>query len=153
MKTTLIVGCFDPIHEGHIDHILKAARLGDYLYVICHKDNMVTQKKGYCVQPYDLRRQVIWGIMSLNSIKGTVLYAKEDDTGKYTDGIGQTIRALKPNIFAKGGDRVEGSLPQDEIDACKEVGCEIVYGIGDLLNSSSKMMEKARGEYSENPSL
>jgi cytidyltransferase-like protein len=36
-----IAGKFDPVHEGHIDHIVKAAKLGDYLYIITHTDHVV----------------------------------------------------------------------------------------------------------------
>jgi len=142
----MIAGAFDPFHQGHLDHIQKAACLGDYLYVICHKDNAVIQKKGYCVQPFEIRRMVLQGILSILDINGTVLPALEDDmpTAKYSDGLVHTIQSIKPDIFAKGGDRIPGNLPPLEVEACKKVGCRIVYGIGDLLNSSSKMMEKAR---------
>jgi len=51
----------------------------------------------------------------------------------------ETLRVYKPDIWAKGGDRTPDNMLQSEIDVCKEIGCEIVYGVGDKLNSSSKM--------------
>ena len=145
-RTVLIAGCFDPVHEGHIDHIRKAAKLGDELVIITHIDSVVIQKKGFCVQSFPVRLAVLQGLLLLFGVKGCIVPAVEDgQKGKlYKDGIGDTLRHYKPQIFAKGGDRTALTLPEDEIKACHEVGCEIRYGVGDLLNSSSKMAKRLK---------
>jgi quercetin dioxygenase-like cupin family protein len=75
------------------------------------------------------------GIMSYHGIKGHVVISDESDGT-----CAEKLRLLGPDIFAKGGDRTADNMPQNEIDVCQEIGCRIVYGIGDLLNSSSKIM-------------
>jgi hypothetical protein len=49
---------------------------------------------------------------------------------------------IKLDIFAKGGDRTPTNMPQNELDICDRLGIEIVYGCGDLVNSSSNLVEK-----------
>ena len=139
MKTA-VAGKFDPVHAGHIDHIVKASKLGDYLYIITHTDQVVAahSSKGFCAVPLKARIATLEGIMNYHGIKGEVVMADSPD-GTCAD----MLRKIKPDFFAKGGDRVEGNLPQNELDVCKEIGCRIVYGIGDLLNSSSKIMADA----------
>ena len=145
MVTVMVVGAFDPIHEGHIQHIVKASGLGDYLLVVTHKRKAIEQKKGYEFQPFSTRQVLLEGILLRFGIKGEVICALEDDlAGKnYNDGIGDTIRAYKPQILAKGGDRTATNMPEDEVKACEEVGCQIVYGVGGQLNSSSDLVRMA----------
>ena len=62
-------------------------------------------------------------------------------------GCADTLRLVMPNIFAKGGDRIPSNMPQKEVDVCREIGCDIVYGVGDQLNSSSKLVkEMSKGD-------
>ena len=127
----LVAGYFDPLHEGHLDHILKAAKLGDYLVIATHTDRCTEKVKGrYTIVSF--RRFVLEAIIRYIGCAGEVIVT-DDET------MARTIREQKPDIFAKGGDRKISNMPEDELDACKEVGCEIVYGVGDLLNSSSRI--------------
>lgn len=132
--------------EGHLDHIAKAYALGTHLIIITHQDKVVQEKKGYCFQTLEVRKAILEGVLARLGGKGSVFVAKEDDVpGRhYKDGIGDTLRILKPDILAKGGDRTASNMPSDEIAACKECDIEIRYGIGDLLNSSSRMVEDHR---------
>ena len=47
------------------------------------------------------------------------------------------LRYLKPNIFAKGGDRTSGEIP--ELKICKELNIQIIDGLGAKIRSSSKI--------------
>ena len=125
--------------EGHIDHIVKAAKLGDYLFIITHTDQVVAahSNKGYCAVPLKARGAILNAIMRYQGIIGEVVVSDSPDGS-----CAEMLKQLKPEIFAKGGDRVAGNIPQNEVDVCQEIGCRIVYGVGDLLNSSSKIMEK-----------
>jgi cytidyltransferase-like protein len=134
-----IAGKFDPPHEGHIDHIVKASKLGDYLYVITHPDDVVarTSAKGYCAITLPVRIAILDALLRYFGINGkTVMAIDKDGT------VVETLRSLKPHIFAKGGDRVPGNIPSGEVVVCGDIGCKIEYGIGNLLNSSSTLMEK-----------
>lgn len=137
-----VAGKFDIFHDGHLDHILKAAKLGSYLYIITHTDEIVARnsKKGICAIPLWTRQAVLEGIMLRYDILGQVLIAESygDIDGTCT----HTLEKYKPNIFAKGGDRKDNnSMPASEVEICSKFGIEIRYGVGDLKNSSSKIME------------
>ncbi len=134
-----ICGKFDPIHNGHIDHIMKASKLGDYLLIITHTDDKVAQTsaKGICAVPLWARKLLLEGLMLRLGIDGEVVLSIDED-GTVTE----TVKKYRPNKLAKGGDRIPTNMPEKEVNACKEVGCEIVYGVGDLLNSSSKIVRQ-----------
>jgi cytidyltransferase-like protein len=138
-KIVAICGKFDPLHNGHLDHIIKASKLGDYLLIITHTDEMVarTSNKGVCFIPFWARKLILEGVMMRLGIQGNVILSID------TDGtVTETIKKYRPNILAKGGDRTPNNMPDNEIAGCKEVGCEVMYGIGDLLNSSSDIVRR-----------
>lgn len=134
-STVMVAGKFDPIHDGHVSHILKAAALGNYLVIVTHSDDVLDRikPKGHAV-PYWARIALLRGILMVYGIRGRVACSVDDD-GTVT----QTLLRFKPDIFAKGGDRTASNMPQSEIDACSQIGCKIVYGVGELLNSSTKI--------------
>ena len=136
-----VSGKFDPVHNGHIEHIIKASKFGDYLVIITHIDSIVaeTSLKGYCAVPLKARKLLLEGLLLVLKINGEVVVSIDED-GTTTE----TLRKLKPDILAKGGDRISTNMPENEVSACKEIGCEIVYGVGDLLNSSSSICKERK---------
>lgn len=142
MKTVLIAGYFDPLHEGHLDHIRKASQLGDYLIIVMHTNACTKKVKGGCLTTLEFREFMLRAIMGMLGVIGTVVITEYEDVSK-------VIWDFRPQIFAKGGDRSPENkpLPQSEIEACKEVGCEIIYGVGDLLNSSSRIKRILEANY------
>lgn len=127
----------DPFHEGHLDHLLKASKLGDYLYVMVNKDEAMVAKKGKCYEPLWFRLMMIEAWLQYLKIEGEVIPMVDNDRT-----CAETLRMIKPDIFVKGGDRIPGSMPLNEIDTCREIGCQIVYGIGEQKNRSSNAGEK-----------
>ena len=115
-----------------MDHIVKASKLG-YLIVSVASDEDMYRKKGRCLSPQGFRRRLIRAVLKYEGIDGEVIPSLDDD-GTTTE----TLRIMRPDIFAKGGDRVPLNMTQSEIDACEELDIEIIYGQGGLLNSSSK---------------
>ena len=49
----------------------------------------------------------------------------------------ETLKYLKPNIFAKGGDRMISEIPESKI--CKKLGIQIIDGLGEKIRSSSDL--------------
>lgn len=139
LTRVMVVGGFDPCHQGHLDHFLKASKLGDCLIVAVNSDRDMIRKKKYCYEPLWFRKEVVAGLLLLHKIKGEVIDVIDND-GTATE----TLRRVKPDKFAKGGDRVPGNMPLSEIKVCRELGIEIVYGIGDALNASSRLAEEIR---------
>ena len=130
-RLVIVAGGFDPIHSGHIDHIKKATLLGDVLMVITHRDQTLSEKKGFCLLPIADRFAVLKELRSVHRVVEAI----------DTDGtVAETLRKYRPDIFAKGGDRDASSMPENELKVCDEIGCQIFYGIGDLLNSSTDLV-------------
>jgi len=45
-----------------------------------------------------------------------------------------SLRAIKPDIFANGGDRHQGEVPETSV--CRELGIDMVDGQGEKIASS-----------------
>ena len=131
-----VSGGFDPIHVGHVRMIKEAAQLGDVI-IIANSDEWLMRKKGYVFMPYEERQEVLY------SLKGVIDVIKaQDDDGT----VCTTLEKLKPDIFANGGDRKDGNVPEYEV--CKSLGIEMEFGIGgnDKPQSSSWLVDKFRNE-------
>ena len=140
-KVVVCSGGFDPLHIGHLRHFEKAKALGDKLVVLVNSDDFLMRKKGYIFMPLPERMGII---KALRCVDDVVAVIDKDQT------VAETLRVVKPDIFAKGGDRNpdQNSIPEEEIQACQEIGCEIIYGIGEQLNSSSKLVKRIINESS-----
>lgn len=125
----------DPFHEGHLEHLIEADKLGDRLLVFVSNDDDMIRKKRKCNISLWFRMKTIELWMREYGISGRVIETLDSD-GTQT----KTLRYYRPTIFAKGGDRTPENMVQSEVDVCNELGISIVYGIGRQLNQSSKMI-------------
>lgn len=130
-KTVVASGYFDPIHVGHIEYLEMAAKLGDRLVVIVNNDNQATLKKG---APFMTEEDRLKIVSSLKCVDEVFLSIDEDST------VCRSLQAVSPDIFAKGGDRFIDEIP--EATTCKEIGAEIVDGLGMKIRSSSDYYNK-----------
>ena len=126
-----VAGGMDPIHVGHIRHIKEAKKLGDKLIVILASDEYMMRKKGRAFMPFNERKEILEAIASVDEV-----IAPLDKDGTVTE----TLRFIKPHVFAKGGDRVPGNMPKSELDICNAEGIEIIYNVGGgKIQSSSNL--------------
>jgi cytidyltransferase-like protein len=126
-------GGFDPLHVGHVQKILAMKKLGKTVIVIVNGDQFLLNKKGYAFMNEQDRMKII------HSLKG-VDYVIPFYDG--TTAVTGALKILKPDIFAKGGDR---RSPKDipESDVCKEIGCTMVFHVGgEKIRSSSDIVAK-----------
>lgn len=127
-------GGFDPLHIGHARLFQEAKKLGDRLVVIVNSDDWLIRKKGFVFMPLKQRLEMVM------AIKGV------DDVLVWDDGtptVSGALKKLRPDIFAKGGDR--SSLDKiPEAAVCKEIGCKIVtnVGRGGKVESSSWLLKR-----------
>ena len=133
-KIVCVSGGFDPIHIGHVRMIQDAASMGDVI-IIANSDDWLMRKKGYVFMPYKERQEILF------AIKGVVDVVEAKDAD---DTVCKTLEKIKPDIFANGGDRKEGNVP--EYDLCNRLGIEMKFGVGgkDKPQSSSWLVDKVR---------
>ena len=132
--TVMVSGGFDPVHVGHIRMIREAAKYGDVI-VIANSDQWLYRKKGFNFMEFKSRSEI------LDSIKGVLLVDSVDDS----DGtVCDAIRRHKPTYFANGGDRGKDNTP--EVLLCKELGVDLLWGIGGIekVESSSNLTKRGR---------
>ena len=130
-----VSGYFDPPTPAHISYFKDARLLGDKLVVILNNDEQLLLKRAGT----SLDRRIRYPLKNRIQILEAFKWVDEVFVSIDTDGtIAESLKIVKPNIFAKGGDRVINNLPQAELNACKDIGCEIVCGVGcDKTHSSS----------------
>jgi rfaE bifunctional protein nucleotidyltransferase chain/domain len=102
-RIVLANGCFDLLHVGHVRYLEEARRLGDVLFVGVNSDAAVGRLKGEGrpVMPAIERMEIL---AALRPVDHVVVF--DDDTA---DGL---IRAIKPDVHAKGTDYTEASVPE-----------------------------------------
>lgn len=134
-KRVAVTLSFDLLHDGHIDHLEKAHKLGDKVIIIVDPDEFLLIKN-FCIMPLKARMRVANFLAeNIDWIDKVVVSIDRDGT------CAETLRMLKPDILAKGGDRIPENMPENEIKVCQDIGCQIVYGVGDLLNSRTELIE------------
>ena len=127
--TVAISGGFDPPHVGHYRLFKAAKKLGDKLVVILNSDRFLMKKKGYVFMPFKERKEVL---ESCRWIDKVVRCIDKDQT------VCRTLAKLRPDIFANGGDRGKGNVP--EADVCKKYGVKMVYNVGGGKTQSSSWL-------------
>ena len=128
MKIVVTSGYFDPLHIGHIECLELAKKLGDKLIVIINSDLQAKLKKGKSFMNEGDRMKII---SALRCVDEVFLSIDKDKTQC------ESLKYLKPHIFAKGGDRTSCEIPESKV--CKELGIEIIDGLGKKIRSSSKL--------------
>jgi len=104
-------GCYDLLHAGHVQSLEQARRMGDRLVVGLNSDGSVRHLKGPN-RPLVPARQRALVLAGLAAVDWVVVFRAATPLA--------TIRALRPDVLAKGGD-----WQLDQI-----VGRELVEGWG-----------------------
>ena len=131
MKIVAVSGYFDPIHVGHIEYFKLAKKLGDKLVVILNNDEQAKLKKGSAFMPQEERKAILEALRDVDEV---FLSIDKDGT------VCRSLEALKPDIFAKGGDRFIGEVPETEV--CREMGIEMIDSLGKKIQSSRNFYNK-----------
>ena len=99
-------GCFDLLHAGHVEMLATARDLGDCLIVCLNSDYSVRRLKGpdRPLIPEEERASVLRALRSVDAV--TIF---DEDTPA------QALAAIRPDVFAKGGDYEAGELPDPAV--------------------------------------
>lgn len=99
-------GCFDLLHVGHLRCLEQASRLGDRLIVAVNRDASVRAAKGPSrpVMPERERMEIVAALACVDWVVG------------FSGGTPiRLVRALAPDVLAKGGDWTRESIVGREI--------------------------------------
>lgn len=88
-------GCFDVIHVGHVSYLREARQLGDILIVGLNSDESVRALKGES-RPINSQNDRAEVLSALSSVDYITVFNETT--------AAEMIRALRPDIFVKGGD-------------------------------------------------
>ena len=94
-KIVFTNGCFDILHRGHIEYLAKAKKLGDVLIVGLNTDSSVKRIKGP-KRPVNNEKDRAIVLSAIESVDYIILFSEATPY--------ELIKALKPDVLAKGGD-------------------------------------------------
>lgn len=134
-KAILCHGVFDVVHPGHVRHLAYAKSKAKILIASVTADRFI--KKGIYRPhiPEDLRA------LNLAAFE-MVDYVIIDDHETPIE----TLKKVKPDFFAKGFEYTSSGLPpatMEEAEVVKSYGGEMVFTPGDVVFSSSKIIDSS----------
>ena len=138
-KVVVVSGYYDPLHVGHLESFELAKELGDKLVVILNNDRQAVLKKG---KSFINEGDRIKLISALGMVDDVILSIDEDLS------ICKTLELVNPDIFANGGDRHFGEVPESAV--CRELGIEMVDGLGKKIRASSEIVKEILEEKNKN---
>ncbi|MEM7310051.1 MAG: adenylyltransferase/cytidyltransferase family protein [Planctomycetota bacterium] len=124
-RVVLANGCFELLHAGHVRYLDDARSRGDLLVVAVNDDDSVRRLKGEGRPVVTLadRAEILCGLRAVDYV---VPFAEAT--------LEATLRALRPDVHAKGTDYTAEEVPEAAVDA--ELGIEIAI-CGDPKTRSS----------------
>ncbi|HEY9674784.1 MAG TPA: D-glycero-beta-D-manno-heptose 1-phosphate adenylyltransferase [Waterburya sp.] len=99
-------GCFDILHCGHIAYLNRAKALGDILVIGMNTDDSIRRIKGSS-RPINTLEDRVQVLAALSCVDHIIAF--DDDTPC------NLIRAVRPDVFVKGGDYTREMLPEAPI--------------------------------------
>jgi len=136
-KAVIVSGYFNPLHRGHIELFHKAKSNGDLLFVIVNNDYQRKLKNSKKFMLEDER------VLIINELKITdkvfLSIDKDRTVNKTLEFIFENYSKSFELIFANGGDQFNKGIP--EVENCIKLGIKLIDGLGDKIQSSSKILK------------
>ncbi len=136
-KVVFTNGCFDILHAGHIDYLVKAKELGDVLIIGLNTDNSIRRLKGEKrpLLPLDERAFAIWNLKAVDFVTSF-----DEDTPF------ELIKTIIPDVLVKGGDwSLDTIVGRDIVEANGGVTTNIPFVVN---RSTSSIIELILQKYS-----
>jgi rfaE bifunctional protein nucleotidyltransferase chain/domain len=128
LGTVMCLGCFDPLHVGHLNHLEAASNWGDLLIVSVTCDEGVNKGPGRPSQPVEQRARMIAAL-------GFVDYVTDHLHAE------QVVGFLQPNVFVKGSEYKGKRIPEQ--DVLEGYGGKIAYTDEPVMSSTKLLGEVA----------
>jgi rfaE bifunctional protein nucleotidyltransferase chain/domain len=127
-RVVLTNGVFDLLHVGHLRYLRQARAAGDLLVVGVNADSAV-HKPGRPLMPEAERAELV---AALEPVDYVVLFAEPT-----ADAL---LRAVKPDVYVKGADYAESTLP--EADTARDIGAQLLF-VELVANRSTSALARA----------
>ena len=137
-KAIIVSGYFNPLHKGHLELFTKAKNKGDALWVIVNSDLQRKLKGSKAFMDEDERLIIVKAIGIVDKV--LVSIDKDKTQCASLSSLAKEYSADYDLFFANGGDQNNGSIP--ELSICKELGIELIEGLGEKIQSSSWLLKK-----------
>jgi len=113
-KIVFTNGCFDILHSGHIYLLNNARKSGDVLIVGVNSDASIRKLKG-SERPINSFEDRIIVLAGLQSVDYIISFDEESPV--------ELIKSLHPDVFIKGGNYTEQTIPEAQL--LKKLGCNM----------------------------
>jgi rfaE bifunctional protein kinase chain/domain len=134
-KVIMCHGTFDVVHPGHVRHLLYAKTKGDILVASLTADEHIMKADFRPYVPEDLRAI---NLAALEVVDYVIVDRRATPL--------QNLAAIQPDYFAKGYEYSSSGVnpkTQEEIEVLDTYGGEVIFTPGDIVYSSSALIELA----------
>ncbi len=134
-KVIMCHGAFDVVHPGHVRHLIYVSQKADIVVASLTCDAHITKANFRPFVPEDLRAM---NLAALEMVDYVII--DRDPTPL------RNLALIRPDYFAKGYEYVNGRVhprTQEEIAVLESYGGEVIFTPGDIVYSSSALLESA----------
>ncbi len=135
-KVVFTNGCFDLIHSGHIDYLVKAKEMGDVLILALNSDESIKRIKGN-KRPILLQDERAFIGSNLKPVDYVTFF--EEDTPA------EIISDLIPDVLVKGADWAIDKIVGREVVEANGGEVKTINFVND--QSTSKIIQKIINNY------
>ena len=138
-KIVFTNGCFDLVHAGHIDYLLKAKAMGDVLIVGLNNDDSLKRLKGK-MRPILNEPERAFILSNIKPVDYVIFF--DEDTPQ------KLIEELKPDILVKGADWAKDDIAGADSVLANGGEVKTVKFVND--QSTTKIIQKIVAGYKNN---
>ncbi len=134
-KVIMCHGVFDVVHPGHLRHLLYAKSKADILVASITADMHISKGQYRPHVPQELRAL---NLAAFEMIDYVIIDRNPTPLAN--------LALLQPDFFAKGYEYTSNGLPpktQEELNVLRTYGGEIIFTPGDVVYSSSRLIDLA----------
>ncbi len=134
-KVIMCHGVFDVVHPGHVRHLLYAKTKAEVLVASITADLHISKGQHRPHIPQELRAL---NLAAFEIVDYVVIDRNPTPV--------ENIKLLQPDFFAKGYEYTSDGLPlktQEEVAALQTYGGEIIFTPGDIVYSSTRLIDLA----------
>ena len=126
-------GCFDILHVGHIRLLKKAKSLGDCLVVGLNSDKSIQRLKGKG-RPINEEAYRMEMLLAIKYVDEVMIFNESVPI--------QLIKDLKPDVYVKGVEWKDKSIPEEEF--VKGYGGKVVFVEHEVQISTTDLLRRLK---------